>query len=280
VTVIEAAVFGAERIERRVMNKGTGRAAVGAIAIWALWGAGCGGGCPGANSSADAKKQWEAELDKRSELKLKPGGAITIKRDVHNIVVSADADKLAKAFHDVMRDPNRHFGLIKVDRKEAEKGQPFKENDRFQGRYEVDQAILKDLRGAWAKKIFGDFVKEPAVEDFLCQVENHSTSDYGIIRKLNLSPKAGEDYEISYHYLDGSPIAGSSTFVVSQIAPGMSRLTQIFEYQELSPTFALFFSSGGLKLHDQVVYSQATQAAELIGAKVVSSDIPDDYKNP
>jgi hypothetical protein len=60
----------------------------------------------------------------------------------------------------------------------------------------------------------------------------------------------------------------------------MSSLTQIFEYQEQSPTFALFFSSGGLKLHNQVVYSQASQAAELIGAKVLSSDIPEAYQNP
>jgi hypothetical protein len=252
----------------------------GAVATWALYAAGCGGGCPGASSSADAKKQWEAELDRKQELKLKPESQITIKRDVHNIVVAADADKLAKAFHDVMRDSKRRFGLIKVDRRGTESDQPFKENDRFQGRYEVDEAILKSLRGDWSKKIFGDFAKEPAVEEFFCRVENHATSDYGIIKKLNLNPKPGEEYVLSYHYLEGSPIAGSSTFVVSQVSPGVSRLTQIFEYQEQSATFALFFSSGGLKLHDQVVYSQATQAADLIGAKIVSSDIPELYKNP
>jgi hypothetical protein len=263
------------------MSKVKSRAVtLGAVATWALYSAGCGGGCPGASSSADAKKQWEAELDRRAELELKPASSITIKRDVHNILVSADADKLAKAFHDVMRDPKRRFGLIKVDRKETENGAPFKENDRFQGRYEVDEAIMKNLRGEWSKKVFGDFVKEPAVEEFLCRVENHATSDYGIIKKLNLSPKPGEDYVLSYKYLDGSPIAGSSTFVVSQVSPGVSKLTQIFEYQERSATFALFFSSGGLKLHDQVVYSQAAQAAELVGAKIISSDIPDLYQNP
>jgi hypothetical protein len=250
------------------------------LAALAFSGAGCGGACPAAASSAGAQGKWEGELDKKKELALNPASEITIKRDVHSIVVSTDADKLANAFHDVMRDPKRHFGLIKVDRKQANVGQPFKIGERFQGRYQVDQAIMKDLRGAWAKKVFGDFTKDPGVEDFLCRVENQATSDYGTIARLELSPKPGEDYVLSYRYLEGSPIAGSSTFVVSQVAPGVSKLTQIFEYQELSLTFALFFSSGGLKLHDQVVYSQVSQAAEVLHAKIISTDIPDTYWNP
>jgi hypothetical protein len=235
-------------------------------------------GCP-TKSPSDARATWEAELDKKTELTLDATRDITIKRDVHVLVVSADAPKLAAAFHDVMRDAKRHFGLIKVDRKQANLDKPFSLGERFQGRYEIDEALKKNL-DPWAKKIFGQLVDEPGVKAFLCDLENQATSDYGVIAKLDLSPKEGQDFVLSYHYLSGSPIAGSSTFIVHQIAPGTSSLTQVFEYQELSPTFAVFFSSGGLKLHNQVVYSQVTQAAEIIGAKIVSSDIPDAYRNP
>jgi len=239
---------------------------------------GCHAGCP-AQSSADAQTKWETELDKKKELATDPSRDISIKRDVHVLVVSADADKLATAFHEVMRDPKRRFGLIRVDRKQSNVGKPFTMGERFQGRYEIDQAIRRDLR-PWAKKIFGDLIDDPGVKAFLCDVENQATSDYGVIAKLVLPPQASQEYVLSYHYLSGSPIAGSSTFVVTPVSPGISKLTQIFEYQELTSTFALFFSSGGLKLHNQVVYSQVSQAAELVGAKIVSSDIPEAYRNP
>jgi len=235
-------------------------------------------GCP-TQLPSDARARWESDLDQKTELLLDASRNITIKRDVHTIVVSTDASKLAAAFHDVMRDPKRRFGLIRVDRKQANVGKPFQLGERFQGRYEVDEVIKRDLHG-WAKRVFGDLVEEPGIKAFLCDVENQSTSDYGVIATLVLSPKEGQDYVLAYRYLSGSPIAGSSTFVVHSVSPGVSSLTQIFEYQEASSTFALFFSSGGLKLHNQVVYSQASQAAELLGAKIVSSDIPAAYHNP
>src|SRR6266542_791676 len=249
------------------------------LAMIAMLGAGgCHPACP-AKSSADAQAKWEAELDNRNELVTDPSRDISIKRDVHVLVVSADADKLANAFHEIMRDPKRHFGLIKVDRKQSNVGKPFALGERFQGRYEIDEAIRRDL-GPWAKKIFGDLTEDPGVKAFLCDLENQATSDYGVIAKLTLPPQPSTDYVLSYHYLSGSPIAGSSTFVVTPVSPGVSKLTQIFEYQELTSTFALFFSTGGLKLHNQVVYSQVSQAAELVGAKILSSDIPEAYRNP
>jgi hypothetical protein len=236
-------------------------------------------GCPGPQSSADARTQWEAALDGRQELVLDASRDITIKRDVHSVVIATDADKLANAFHEVMRDSQRRFGLIRVDRKQANIGKPFSVGERFQGRYQIDQALRQNL-GPWEKKVFGQFAEDPGVRALLCDIENQNTSDYGVIAELNLTPKDGADYVIAYRYLEGSPIAGSSTFLISQVAPGQSRVTQVFEYQELTASFALFFSSGGLKLHNQVVYNQAAQAADLLGAKVVSSDIPEAYRNP
>ena len=242
--------------------------------------AGCGGGaCPTPKSSAQSRELWETELNQRTELKLDASKTITIKRDVRNIVVGADAGKIANAFHDVMRDDKRHFGLIKVDREQANIGKPFTKGERFQGRYEIDEAIRRDLK-PWAKKIFGELVDDPGVQSFVCSVENKSTSDYGVIAELEFSPKEGQPYVLAYHYLSGSPIAGSSTFLITQVSPGVSQITQIFEYQEQTTSFALFFSAGGLTLHNQVVFNQAAQAAEFIGAKVISSDLPEAYRKP
>jgi hypothetical protein len=236
-------------------------------------------GCPGPSATPDTQRKWEAALDGRKELVLDPHREITIKRDVHSVVVATDAPQLAQAFHEVMRDGNRRFGLIRIDRKEAHVGKPFSVGERFQGRYQIDEAIRQNLE-PWEKKIFGDFAKDPGVRTLLCDIENQGTSDYGIIAELNLTPKEGEDFVLSYHYLEGSPIAGSSTFVITQVSPGVSKVTQVFEYQELTASFALFFSSGGLKLHNGVVYNQAAQAAALLGVKVVSSDIPEPYRGP
>jgi hypothetical protein len=250
-----------------------------AVLIQALSGCGGGAGCPTAKCPAGADSAWETQLDQKKELVLDPKRDITIKRDVHSIVVAADTDKMASAFHEVMRDTKRHYGLIRVDRKQANIGKPFQVGERFQGRYQIDDALLKNLP-SWEKKIFGDLAQDPGIRTVICNIENQSSSDYGIIAQLDLSPKDGQDYVLSYHYLDGSPIAGSSTFIISKVSPGVSKVTQIFEYQEQTHVFALFFSSGGLKLHNQVVYSQAAQAAELLGVKVVSSDIPELYREP
>src|SRR3954447_24130877 len=131
---------------------------VAAVVIALAVFAGCSkSGCP-TKSPSDARATWEAELDKKTELVTDATRDITIKRDVHVIVISADAAKVAAAFHDVMRDPKRRFGLIKVDRKQGNLDKPFQLGERFQGRYEIDEALKRDM-APWAKKIFGQFVE-------------------------------------------------------------------------------------------------------------------------
>ena len=78
--------------------------------------------------------------------------------------------------------------------------------------------------------------------------------------------------------LEGSPIAGSSRFEVRQLVDGQSELLQIFTYQEQTASFAAFFSNGGLTLHNQVVYSQVRQTAELLGVPFEAPDIPPAYQ--
>ena len=239
--------------------------------------AACGGKCPDPQTPGPDQSRWEQELDQKRVLALQPSSKITIKRDVHNLIVSAEAAKLADGFHRVMQDPNRRFGLIKVDRKPGNVGKPFTVGERFQGRYELDEAIKQKLKGKW-RDWFGELAEEPPFCKILYDIENSHTSDYGIIARLELNPPPGAEFVLSYQYLEGSPIAGSSTFAISALAPGQSRLTQTFEYQELTEDFAKFFSTAGLRLHNQVVYSQVRQAAELAGGQIVESDIPREYQ--
>ena len=237
---------------------------------------GCAGGCPLPSSPVPAQQEWERDLEHKRVLALDPHSPIAIKRDVHNLVVAADARALAEAFHQVMTDPTRRFGLITVNRVSGRAGQPFVLGERFQGRYSIEGSVRQQLEGKW-ERAFGKAAGHEAVRQFFCRVENETTSDYGVIDLLQLDPPAGRPFMLRYRYLEGTPIAGSSTFIITQLGPGQSQLTQIFEYQELEAAFTAFFSAGGLQLHNQVVYSQTEQAAALIGTHVVSSDIPVAY---
>jgi hypothetical protein len=237
----------------------------------------CGGKCPDPQTPGPDQSRWEQELDQKRVLALQPGSKITIKRDVHNLTVSAEAGALADGFHRVMRDSSRRFGLIRVDRKPSNAGKAFTIGERFQGRYELDEAIKQKLKGKW-RDWFGDLADEPPFCELLYNIENSHTSDYGIIARLDLNPPPGSEFVLAYQYLEGSPIAGSSTFAINSLGPGKSRLTQTFEYQELTEDFAKFFSTAGLRLHNQVVYSQVRQSAELVGGQIVESDIPREYQ--
>lgn len=279
--------------ENEQMSRGSrwvGRIALCAACFTSLPVVSCGPPCR--SESPQAERAWETAVKKMKVLELEPNDAISIKRDVHNIVIDADAAEVAKAFNDVMIDTSRHFGLIKLQRMKANEGKPFSVGERFQGQYTITLA-----KAEWPKfwqKVFDWAYEDDRVQLVICEIQNGLLSDYGELSLLELDPKPGEPYRMQYKYLghkdpkSGSPIAGSSMFVVTPIvdmkelqALGVSkaaRLTQIFEYQEQTDFFAYFFSAGGLKLHNQVVYSQAKQAAELIGAKIVDTDIPKEYQ--
>ena len=220
--------------------------------------------------------------DTRAPLASNPNTPITIKRDVHNFEVTGSAEDFAAAFQKVMEDPTRRFGLIKVIRVPRKDGKPlgpFAACGRLQGQYQIDLALVQNLP-AWEQRLFGDLTSNVDIKKLLQDLENKNTSDYGEIVTLALTPNADHHYIMQYRYLAGSPISGSSTFEVLQIADGKIRVTQTFEYQEQSLAFATFFSAGGLKLHDQVVYSQVSQTLALTGGTIVSTDIPKAYATP
>jgi hypothetical protein len=240
----------------------------------------CASGCPSPESPPSSRLEWAKRLQSRRELPIDASRPISVKRDVHVLRVHADADQVASAFHQVMRDPQRRFGLIQVDRPEREAGQPFQLGSRFQGRYRLEDS----------SKLLKELAKYEPAREALCAIENQNTSDYGLIAVLELPPAQrtadapphpapGTLFVLEYRYLDGSPIAGSSRFEVRQVSEQLSEISQIFTYQEQTAAFAAFFANGGLTLHNQVVYSQVKQTAALLGVAFEAPDIPKAYQS-
>ncbi len=230
------------------------------------------GGCPKPGATPREHAEWEAALDAKAVLTLDPAGSIAIKRDVHNEVVSVDAKALSAALSTVLTDPNRRFGLIEIDRKRASVGKPFTLGERFQGRYSLEGALETEL-GTAVKRLFDTLDRSPAFAETICGIENKELSDYGIVSELVTAPPDGKEYRFVYRYLSGAPVAGSSTYIITQLEPGQCRATEIFEYQEQSVAFADFFATSGIKLHLQVVESQIQQAATLAGGKITQTDM-------
>ena len=104
----------------------------------------------------------------------------------------------------------------------------------------------------------------------LTWIEDAMLSDYAEIVAL-------EEHRVQYRYLDGTPIAGSSIFLVEPLGAARCRVRQIFEYQEVGGVALGSFQRFGLKYHDQDVHMQIHQAAERAGAQVVRSTIPSAY---
>src|SRR5690349_2778149 len=82
------------------------------------------------------------KLGARRRLPVEPARSIAVKRDVHEFVVAADADRFAAAFKAVMTDPAGTFGLIRVKRPADRLGQDFAVGERFQGCYSIAGALL------------------------------------------------------------------------------------------------------------------------------------------
>lgn len=234
---------------------------------------------------SNSEQGWAQRLARRPQLWLKPLGCIAIKRDMHSVDVDCDAAKLKTAFHAKMIDPCARFGLISVRRPCLRTGKDFQLGDRFQGRYSLKDSIVRTL----LKTMFGGL--EPLVDGVLSAmgirqimglIEDNVISDYGEIVELSLTQAP---YRLKYVYLVGSPIAGSSTFVIEDVEPGpadtwtgpRSRVTQIFEYQELNAPSLGSLSTWALKVHNEVVYQQVKQSALAIGHEVVGTDIPPAY---
>jgi hypothetical protein len=204
-------------------------------------------------------------LQLRAPLPVDPARAIAVKRDVHELVVEAEAATFARAFREVVTDPQSTFGLIRVKRPPERMGQDFAVGERFQGCFSLE--LLARRWPAVVGRLLGRAT--PLVTWF----EDTFLSNYAEVTAI----EEGGSYRLEYRYLDGTPIAGSSTFTIEPDGPGRCRVRQIFEYQEVGGVALGTFQRFGLKYHDQVVQMEIEKAAARAGARVVSSTIPSEY---
>ncbi|MCA9519960.1 MAG: hypothetical protein KC609_03265 [Myxococcales bacterium] len=231
------------------------------------------------------EREQREKLERRSVLPLDTNSAIAIKRDVHEFVVNTSAERFAEAFRRVVTDPENVFGLIRVKRPSDRLGKEFEVGERFQGCFSVELAIsgalgadggdapgahLAPKSGLFASKLF---------QRSVAWFEDQFMSNYAEIESIEMEPDldAGECYRLRYRYLDGTPIAGSSTFTIEPLAANRCRFTQVFEFQEQNGVALATFQRFGLKFHDQVVYQQVAKAAALCGVAVESGTIPAAY---
>jgi hypothetical protein len=200
--------------------------------------------------------QHRPERDPRWRFKPRP--FIPIKTDVQRYIVSLPMQPFADAFHATMRDTTRQFGEIRVLRLPENACCEFKLGEHFQGKYGLCPICGK--------------LDKPWLDAIVIAIEDSMTSDYGEIDELRLTGPPGQPRVLRYVYLQGSPIAGSSTFEVTPINACYSMLTQTFVWQEQDASFEEFFRREGLKLHNEVVREQTRQSAETGGGSIVWID--------
>lgn len=225
------------------------------------------------------QEEWEQSLQKRRVLTLSPSSSIAIKRDVRDFTVSAAAQACVDGFARAMADPERRFGGIQLMRPRHRVGHRFELGERFQGRYPL-RAFLREVlpiigTGATPSRAGERERSRTGWDAVLRKLEDLFVSDYGEIVELSADVLPAR---IRYIYLQGSAMAGSSTFAISELAPEVCRITQIWEYQELRRHHLGAFATYVLRLHLGVVDSQIQQAAELAGGRILTSDVPDEYQ--
>jgi hypothetical protein len=218
----------------------------------------------------------ERKLEARRRLPVEPARSIAVKRDVHEFVVDAPPARFAEAFKAVMTDPEGMFGLIRVKRPAERMGRDFSVGERFQGCYSIAGALLQG-RGRVMGGLFSWILKLPPIRWLVGRIEDAMLSDYAVIDEMVLAPGPGEIHRLKYSYLDGTPIRGSSRFLIEPVGEARCRVIQVFEYQEVNAIALGTFQRFGLKMHDQVVHMQIHRAAARAGAEVVSGTIPQAY---
>lgn len=220
-------------------------------------------------------------LAARAPLRVAPDRAIAIKRDVHEFVVECAADVFMAAMHEVLVDAEGTFGLIRVKRPAERLGEPFSVGERFQGCFSLELAARAWVggRGPLAATLVERLLATAPATRVVTWLEDQLLSNYAEIERLELEPseELGGAYLLRYRYLEGTPIAGTNTYVIDPLGPKRCRVRQIFEYQEVNAVAMTTFQRFGLKFHDQVIASQVAQAAARCGGATFRGTVPDAY---
>ncbi|HKA90091.1 MAG TPA: hypothetical protein VKE22_20665 [Haliangiales bacterium] len=206
----------------------------------------------------------------RAPLPVDPQKPIAVKRDVHELVVDVEAARFAAAFRDVVTDPESTFGLIRVKRPAERMGRDFAVGERFQGCFSLELAAGRRL--PWLARLLA----KRGPQKLVTWIEDQMLSNYAEVVSIEARP--GDVHVLVYRYLEGTPIAGSSEFVIEPAGPGRCRVRQIFEYQEVNALALGTFQSIGLKWHDGVVKMEIEKAAARAGGRVIEDTIPESYR--
>jgi hypothetical protein len=185
--------------------------------------------------------QAQRRLATRAPLALDAARPYAVKRNVHEIVVDAPPDRFAAALRETLADPGQQFGMVAIRRAPARVGRPFVAGERFLGTFHLGLGASPLVR--WIE------------ESFL--------SDYAEVVAL-------DERRAVYRYLEGTPIAGSSTYLVDA-DPAGTRLTVVFEHQEINALAVSVLHRFALRQHDRAALAQARAAARRCGARVVSA---------
>jgi len=194
------------------------------------------------------------KLRGREALQLDPSRQVAIKRAVHELVISAAADDFAAALRVVLRDPHVELGAIDLKRAASRLGDDFVVGERFHGCVRLAR-LGRPLLAALGRTRLGAWLEDELLSDYAEVV-------------------AAEPRRVVYRYLSGTPMAGTSTLLITPLSSTTSRFRVVFEYQEQSGVAILALHHFGLRMHDRATAIQAERAAELIGARVLHSTVP------
>src|SRR5438093_5906798 len=113
----------------------------------------------------------ERRLSVKKRLPVEPRRSIAIKRDVHEFTVDAPPERFARAFREVMTDPEGMFGLIRVKRPAERLGREFAVGERFQGCYSLASVVARSRLFSWLLAL-------PPVRWLIGRIEDAMLSDY------------------------------------------------------------------------------------------------------
>jgi hypothetical protein len=176
---------------------------------------------------------------------LDPARGPAIKRNLHELVVGAEASAFAAALEDVIVRPGAVFAGITLLRLPGRVGRPFTLGERLRTAIVVPRA--RRLGERWL-------------------------GDSAVIDRLERG-EAGGGFLARYRYLDGAPLAGSSTLRIEPLGPGRARFTACFEFQERGLLGVEVLHRFGVRAHDRAVLAQVQAAAAALGASVLASSV-------
>ncbi|HUH05338.1 MAG TPA: hypothetical protein VML75_25245 [Kofleriaceae bacterium] len=218
--------------------------------------------------SAGYDRGMRRALARRAPTRVDPVRAVAIKRNVHEAVVATSAELLARAMRQVMADPDRRFDLIRVRRDPDRVGAAFEVGERFLGSVGLDLAL------ATRAPRLARALQRPAVAPILAWLECRVASDYAVVTELDHTARADGSYRVTYRYLTGAPLIGTSSLEIAPAGTLRCRLTHVFEYQETGWLGIGVLHGFGIQRHDAAFAAQVGAAAEQAGAAVLSISVP------